>query len=307
MSRRGTYRGIYSSLPDDPEFQALSPHARLVFYSLRCCAQAGPACIFRYYLDVVSAQSGLSGKETRRALSELQAAGWIAIEEPVLWIRNGLRYDPSVSLADPKHRKAIVRALEALPHLEIVLTFCDYYDFVRPFTRPLVRPLVRGGLEPGRLKSPEEEYRVPSTETETETEPPVVPHPGDTAASQLTIPPPLLERVPALATWPTVAALVALWNDHATRYGYPRVESVSPARRAKATAALRAFPDVRFWNGAFAHVRDSRFLSGQTAPANGHAAPFRADFDWLLSRNKDGTENVVKVHEGRYDDKERRP
>jgi hypothetical protein len=294
VSRRGTYRGIYSSLPDDPDFQQLTPQARLVFYTLRCCAAAGLGCIFRYYLDLVAAQSGLPANQVRRALSELQAADWIRIEEPILWIRNGLRYSPNISLADEKHRKAIQWAIAALPHREIVLTFCEYYDLPRPFPRPSVGASKQEEEKSKRSKREEEEY------------PPVVPLTGDPKIDQLEIPAKMLERVPSLARWPAVQSLIGLWNDHASRYGYPKVESLSPARRTKAQAALRAFPDWRFWNGAFFHVRVSRFLSGQTAPANGHSASFRADFDWFLAKAKDGTENVVKVNEGRYDDKDPR-
>src|SRR5262245_20245605 len=133
---RGTYRAVYSSLPDDPDFQDLTPFARLVFYTLRLCHQAGPGCIFRYYHEVIARQSGLSIRAVETALAELEKTGWIIRDEPVIWIRNGLRHDPTMRLSDRKHRAGVIRALESLPRRGVVLTFCDYYDLPRPFDGP---------------------------------------------------------------------------------------------------------------------------------------------------------------------------
>jgi hypothetical protein len=141
MSTRGVYRGIYSALPDDPDFQRLSPHARLVLYTCRLCAQAGPAAIFRYYPQLLSAQTGLPPRHLERALQELEtpplsAPPWIIREGPILWVRNGLRHDPNVKLADHKHRTAIDRAISSLPNLPIVARFCQYYEITSPFQGP---------------------------------------------------------------------------------------------------------------------------------------------------------------------------
>ena len=68
----------------------------------------------------------------------------------------------------------------------------------------------------------------------------------------------------------------------------------------QAQTALRQFPDWRFWNGAFAMCKQSRFLSGQVPPTNGHSKSFVATFDWFLANSKNGTENVVLVREGGY-------
>ena len=118
------------------------------------------------------------------------------------------------------------------------------------------------------------------------------------------IPAKLLERVPALDTWPSPDALMALWNDIAARDGLLRVRSASAGRRDKATKYLRQFPDLSFWLGAFSRIKASALLRGETKNP-GHES-FRADFDWLLTKGKDGTENIVKVHDGKYDDRETR-
>lgn len=133
MAGRGVHRGVHSALLDDPDFQRLSTDARLALYTVRLCKQAGPAVIFRYYPALLSAQSGLSPRRLEAALVELEAGRWIAREGVVLWVRNGLRHDPTMRLANRKHRAAVDRAVAELPHCQLVLTFCDYYKIAKPF------------------------------------------------------------------------------------------------------------------------------------------------------------------------------
>lgn len=97
--------------------------------------------------------------------------------------------------------------------------------------------------------------------------------------------------------WGTPESLVALYNE-ATPGECPSVEWLSPARRDKARRYLSIFPDQAFWTQAFREIHASRFLRG-LIKRDGHAS-FVADFDWLLTKGKDGTENVVKVSEGKY-------
>lgn len=127
MPNRGVHRGVYSSLVDSPEFQSLTPHARLVFLTARVCKQTGPAAIFVCYREVLARQTGLKVRQVEEALRELEDTGWIRCEGLVVWLVNGLRYDPTMRLANPKHRKAVLRALEELPRTGIVVSFCEYY------------------------------------------------------------------------------------------------------------------------------------------------------------------------------------
>src|SRR5262249_53256406 len=141
MANRGLYRGIYSALLDDPDFQTLTAAARHVLLTLRLCSQNSAASIFRYYPEIVMAQTGYSRAVLETTLQELERSPseespWIVREGPVVWIRNGLRYDPSLRLADEKHRKAVEKAVAGLPKLEIVVKFCDYYEIARPFEGP---------------------------------------------------------------------------------------------------------------------------------------------------------------------------
>lgn len=160
MTRRGVYRGIFSSLIDDPDYQKLSSDARLVLLTLRLSAQAGAAAIFRVYVAVLAEQTGLESRDVEKALAELATSPssekpWVVQEGPVVWVRNALRYDPNIRLADPKHVKSIERAVAALPRLAIVANFCRYYQIASPFD----------GSGEG-LGRPSEDLSPPNTETE---------------------------------------------------------------------------------------------------------------------------------------------
>lgn len=93
--------------------------------------------------------------------------------------------------------------------------------------------------------------------------------------------------------------LVKLYND-LTPDECPAVTQLSPARRAKAKQYLVNFPKQEFWEQVFKRVHSSKFLRG-ARNGNGHGS-FRFDFDWMLTKGKDGSENVIKVYEGRYAD-----
>jgi hypothetical protein len=92
--------------------------------------------------------------------------------------------------------------------------------------------------------------------------------------------------------WPSPELLIGLYNQSASD-AFPAVEKITDGRKKKAREYLKQFPEMSFWVEVFGEMNSSRFLSGRQ---NG----FRANFDWLLTKGKDGTENVVKVFEGRY-------
>lgn len=204
MPSRGVNRSLYSGIFDHPEFQALPAQARHVLLTTRLCAQAGPGAIFTCYPEVLARQAGLPARQIERALKALEAAGWIQREGLIVWVVNGLRYDPSMHLSDPKHQKAVARAVSALPRLSIVLRFCDYYKITRPFDGPSKHETT--------LALPKTEYRVPNTE----------------------------DRIPSSAGSSTSAgAGIAAWNGYAEsyqlRYG------VEPVRNAKVNSQLALF------------------------------------------------------------------
>lgn len=269
---RGIYRGIYSALVDEQDYQALSPHARLTLLTCRVSAQAGPAAIFRYYPELLMVQTGLKAAQLERALVELEHGNWIYREGVVLWVRNGLRYDPYTTLANAKQRKGVTNWLEGLPKSALVLKFCDYYQLPYPF------------------QVPSNGYRYKETETETEAET------ERTSTSPAEPDPP---PTPAAEDWGKPEHLVSLYNQLAPP-GHPRVTRLTPARRAAALKYLRNFPERAFWVRVFSEIKLSRLLTkGSVERPN-----FRGDFDWLLTVGKNGAENCIKTAEGKFRDKE---
>jgi len=158
VSHRGVYRSVYSALLDDIDFQNLSPSSRLLFFTLRLGKQSGPAAIFRYYPAVLAQQTGLRSSQITRSLKQLRDTRWIEYdpEHFVVWVRNALRYDPTMNLAHVKQRLGVERALAELPRCQIVLNFCEYYKIAKPF-----ESLSKGGRPPFPSES-DSDYRVPN-------------------------------------------------------------------------------------------------------------------------------------------------
>lgn len=98
--------------------------------------------------------------------------------------------------------------------------------------------------------------------------------------------------------WGKPEGLLALYNE-LTPEDHPKVKRLSPGRAHKARAYLKIFPEKSFWVRVFSEIRFSTFLCrGSPGSPN-----FRADFDWLLTKGRDGSENAVKVSEGKYRDR----
>lgn len=176
----GLFRAVYSALFDDPDYQALSPEARLTLLTLRQCSQSGPAAIFRYYPAVVATQTGLSPRQLAAALAELANhptpdRSWIAYGMAIVWVRNGLRHDPFIRPeANPKHQQTVDKWISGLPHDPIVLSFCDYYKLRYPFERVSIP--IREGIERVSIAYPD--FAVREKEKEKEKDPPLIPPQG---------------------------------------------------------------------------------------------------------------------------------
>lgn len=136
--QRGAYRSLFSVLFDDPDYQRLPHTTRCVLLTARLCKDAGPTAIYRYYPDTLAIQVGVSVATIQKALEQLAHARWIEFDASVLWVRNGLRYEPTFSLANPKHRASIAWRLQQLPKSNVVLSFCDYYHLSYPFDREAI-------------------------------------------------------------------------------------------------------------------------------------------------------------------------
>lgn len=126
---RGTYRSVYTVLQDDPEFQELRSQDRHVLQSLIISPDCNIARIFVQYLGPLAARTGYGEKFLKGSLIRLQDAKWSYWDARVnlVWIRNGLRYAPDVSLQNKNHAKAIVKCLIALPKSPLISKFLEYY------------------------------------------------------------------------------------------------------------------------------------------------------------------------------------
>ena len=111
---------------NDPDFQDLSAHARLLVYTLK--AALGRPGIGVVYPGALEAQSGLTQGQLEAAARELEDAGhwWLVRERNVWWLRNGLRFE-EVNAKNDNHQKSLVKRVEELPRLPVVRQFREYY------------------------------------------------------------------------------------------------------------------------------------------------------------------------------------
>ncbi len=128
---RGKYRAVFTVMFETKEFLSLSADARLVLLTLRLCPQNNIASIYRLYEPILAELAGLSPARVKSALDTLCNtpidSPWIVYREGIVWVRNGLRFEPGFSLNNPKQRKAVENVLIGLPKCSIVKEFCDYY------------------------------------------------------------------------------------------------------------------------------------------------------------------------------------
>ena len=188
-SERGAFRAIHTVLVDTPEFQELSFEAQAVWFNLRL--RLGSSGI-----GVVHGLAEAMGKGSREGpervpegsakgpervsigINELSAGEkpWLIVARNVYWLRNALRFEPSISLSHQKQRIGIENYLKTLPKLNIVNDFADYYEIALPFPELRVPKGSRKGpvslsegsregrvtTEEGRLKSDTETTSVVS-------------------------------------------------------------------------------------------------------------------------------------------------
>jgi len=131
--KRGTYRSLHTALFDDLDYERLSPEARHTLLVLRMGSQSNIACIYRLRINLLTENTGYPIDTLSHTLTELQAPHeWIAYDGVVVWIKNGLKFDPSWKPDNPKLRRAVEKILSGLPKSLIIKRFCDYYQFDLP-------------------------------------------------------------------------------------------------------------------------------------------------------------------------------
>lgn len=139
MSDRGEYRPIYTVLVHGADYQQLSPPEKLVL--LHCKLNLGAAGIGILYVASLADQTGLSEEGVRLALTTLEHRDWLRVERNVIWVVNGLKYEPSLTRDNTNHRKWLRRHLAGLPNLAVVNAFRSRYaDWLGDETIPPQTP-----------------------------------------------------------------------------------------------------------------------------------------------------------------------
>lgn len=140
---KGEYRSFFVAMVDDPDWIDLGPEATAVLWVLK--AKLGRAQIDVIDVEVIPKRAKLSLEQVELGLQELEEERWIVRDRNVIWIRNGLRYDPNEPLLVPNHRTSIEHHLLSLPKLPIVVEFADYYELgLPPDLRAEIEPLRKG-------------------------------------------------------------------------------------------------------------------------------------------------------------------
>ena len=129
--KRGEYAAVHTALLDDPDFQRLSPEAKLLWYSLRLMLGASGIALVRGWKTVLPEVTGIDSVNGH--LEELTSGGWLNQQQNVLWLRNVLRFNPNLNLSHDKHLTGVSKHIAGLPKLAIVNAFAEYYDLEEPF------------------------------------------------------------------------------------------------------------------------------------------------------------------------------
>ena len=119
----GCYRPIYEVWLDEPDYQSLTPQARLVFITLKVKLGVSGIDVLNAASHVVATLTGYSAEEVEGAFNELQAAGRIRFESNIYRIVGGLDAEPMFRVSHPKHRTSIQRHVDSLPQLPIVAEY----------------------------------------------------------------------------------------------------------------------------------------------------------------------------------------
>lgn len=99
------------------------------------------------------------------------------------------------------------------------------------------------------------------------------------------------------ADWGTVVGWVAMYNELAPR-SWMSIRVVERKRAGLIAAALKDFPDEKYWREVLRNLGRNAYLSGAGEPPKVLGESNRHP-DWLLSEGRDGVLNHVKVFEGR--------
>ncbi|WP_439643753.1 hypothetical protein [Gemmatimonas sp.] len=144
-SKRGAYGVIYRGILASRKFSMLTPKGKLAFYTLKL--RLGFAQIDRQgsWPIELADLTGLSEADALAAIHELCAADIARFDGKVLWILDGLRWDPSMAgNVSPTVAQGIQRHIAGLPTCPITDEFRRHYPEIFGMPTVAVRtPLPR--------------------------------------------------------------------------------------------------------------------------------------------------------------------
>jgi hypothetical protein len=234
---------MYDSIDDDRDWRRLTPLAKATFETLK-------RKLGQYGVNILPVESlpkiiNCSSDDLERALAELEAPkpgkpyGWIRREEDVVWLVNGLKFEPSITLTNKNHKAATIRhgeQLLALTGLHVVHDFMAYYGLSRTQTSShqlshidgsgdgIVRPSPRGTPMDGGITETD-------TESDTESESDTRAHAREAAKVSAAAPPVSLTE--ALAALPADA--IAFLREFYPRSRTEKTRREDVARQIVAT------------------------------------------------------------------------
>ena len=111
MADKGNYRSIYSSMPDSEDYSKLSKDSRLLLLTIKICRFNNMANIFfcdEGTIVSLSVMTKIPADEIKNLLNgELTDTHWIAFRMPILWLINGLKFEPTFNINNSKQKKGV--------------------------------------------------------------------------------------------------------------------------------------------------------------------------------------------------------
>ncbi len=132
MTLRGPYRAVYDSIWDDPDFIALGRDGQQLWFVLKHAL--GPSGIAVVSMgDLEDLFFARDRQELDAFLRLLRDREWIQYDaisrrRLLIWLRNGLLYEPTFSLGNVNHAKTVLKHVETLPRHPIVVAFVTHYE-----------------------------------------------------------------------------------------------------------------------------------------------------------------------------------
>jgi len=120
-----TYRQIHTHIWDDPDFETLSPHAKLVFIYGFSNKHRNEAGLYTITIQKLAFETSLSTEEAETAVREIEAKGMWRYDwdNQVLWVKNALKYQTVTE----KNLVAIKKDIATI-NSPLVAEFEEYYS-----------------------------------------------------------------------------------------------------------------------------------------------------------------------------------